>query len=129
MILFFLDKCTISDIKELGKKVLDEINKYHDDRLFGGHKGRKRLYAELSASYYWKQMSKYISEYNYKCLNCQLDKPTIGNTEYLKITERPISVFDKIIIIDTIIPLPKSSNNKIYAVTIICELSRLYVYQ
>lgn len=69
--------CTINVLKRLGDTTLktlkiilvqpiqrvEDINKreellklHHNDNMYGGHKGKKKLYAELKSAYYWKNM-------------------------------------------------------------------------
>lgn len=140
-------KCTISELKDHGNKYLkslriilikprkyieDEeerlriIKLYHDDPLFGGHKGTNRLYAELRANFAWKNMAKDICTYVKNCHLCQINKVKAKNTEPLKLTKTPQSAFDKIVI-DTIGPLAKSVNGNCYAVTMICDLSKFLI--
>lgn len=106
------------------KKRLIELN--HNDQLFGGHCGQKRLYAKLKANFYWKGMTKEIAKFVKNCENCQLNKSKPKTTEALQITTTPQSPFDTIII-DTIGPFTKSDNGNLYAVTIICDLSKFLV--
>lgn len=105
------------------EKILEH---YHNDELYGGHIGKKRLYAKLKTLFYWKNMPKDIAKYCKNCHTCKLTKPGIKTKESLKITETPQKAFDAVQI-DTVGPLPKSENNNQYVVTIIDELSKFVV--
>lgn len=71
-------------------------------------------------------MSRDVHNYVKKCAERQFNKPKTKNSEELKITATPQAVFDKIVI-DTIGSLPKSMNGNIYAVTMICDLSKYII--
>lgn len=136
--------CTIENFKKEGQQILtncsiiltnavrrvtsDEekvelLNKFHSDKLIGGHCGRNKLYAKLRSKYYWKGMSKDISKLVKTCRDCQLNKPNKHTREEMKITPTPQGAFD-IVIIDTIGPITKSERGNTYAVTIICDLTK-----
>lgn len=140
-------KCSVNKFKEIGNSVLkkltvflvrpirhiDDVNErktliqtHHDDKLYGGHKGRRRLFSELRSMYFWKHMTKDIANYVKNCKKCHLNKPKNKNIENLKITETPQSAFDKVVI-DTIGPMPKSANGNVYAITMICDLSKYII--
>lgn len=99
---------------------------YHDDPILGGHCGQKRLYAKLRANFYWKNMSKDVATYVKNCQACMLNKPKNKTKETMKITNTPQKPFDEVII-DTIGPLCKSASGNVYAVTIICDLTKYIV--
>lgn len=143
------EMCTISEIKNLGtnSKILqklvivltkprkhienreDQLNMiklYHDDPLFGGHKGTNRLYAELRSNFHWENMSKDISKYVKNCHKCQMNKVKAKNIEPQRITSTPQVAFDKIVI-DTIGPMQRSENGNYYAVTMMCDLSKFLI--
>lgn len=142
-----LKNININDFKEAGEKylnllqisiiptaevILDEnkkaeiLIKYHNDRIFGGHLGKKKLYEKLRAKYYWKGMNKDIVKFIKSCEKCHLTKPKQKIKAPMKITPTPQSVFD-VVIIDTIGPLPMSENGNLYAVTMICDFSKFLV--
>lgn len=102
------------------------IKFYHENNIFGGHCGTKRLQKQLHSKFYWKGMSKQIAQYVKKCNECQLNKPKAKIIEPLKITETPQKPFD-IIVIDLVGPLPTTENNNKYIVTAICELSKYLI--
>lgn len=46
------------------KKLRNElIKRYHDDPLFGGHMGQKKIYEKLRSRFYWKNMHKDIARF------------------------------------------------------------------
>lgn len=102
------------------------IAEYHNDRLRGGHCGRKKVYKRLRANYHWKGMVKDIADYLKNCKSCLLNKPKVKTREPLKITETPERAFD-IVEMDTIGPLVKSYNGNLYAVTLQCNLTKYLV--
>lgn len=127
----FLRNLTISIIKP-PKKVIDAsekqklMEKFHNDPLFGGHPGQKRLYAKLRGNYYWKRMTKDIASFISKCENCSMNKHKIYTKEPMVITETPAKPFD-LVVIDTIGPLTTSNRGNVYAVTMICDLTKYLV--
>lgn len=102
------------------------IAEFHENPIFGGHCGQKRLLAKLKAYYFWKNMKKHISQFVKKCPQCQLNKSKIQNSEPFTITPTPFKAFD-IVIIDTVGPLPRSLSGNAYLVTIECDLTKYLV--
>lgn len=102
------------------------IDKYHNDPMFGGHCGTKRLYYKMRSKYHWKYMTKDIAKFVKSCIKCQENKSLEKSKEKLSITPTPQKAFD-IVQIDTIGPLPKSDQGNEYVVTIICELTKYLV--
>jgi len=140
-------KCTINEFKKLGQITLKKISivlcserklitnkqekqrlieKYHEDPVFGGHCGQKRLLKKLKASFLWKNMAHDVANYIRKCQKCQLNKIKSRYCEPMVLTPTPQQAFD-IVCIDTIGPFPKSNNGNTYAVTIQCELSKYVI--
>lgn len=138
------NKCTIEEFKISGQKLLNNIqiiltrstecvrdeqkrreilNKFHFDKLSGGHFGRKKLYAKVRSQYFWKGLSKDIANLVRDCEKCQLNKITVHTKEKMKITETPQKAFD-VVIVDTIGPIRRSNSNNAYAVTLICDLTK-----
>lgn len=105
---------------------IELLHKYHNDPLYGGHCGRNRLYAKLKSMYYWKNMSKNVTDFVKNCTSCLLNKPKTKNRENLLQTKTPQSPFDKVVI-DTIGPFTSSIHNNKYAVTMICDLTKYLV--
>lgn len=139
--------CTITDFKKTANNLLnnlqivliqppkiitdkqipqESISKFHADELFGGHYGKKKLYAKLKPHYYWRNMSKDISIFINNCHSCKLSKPGKKTREELVVTETPLNPFD-IVQIDTIGPMQKSNSGNQYAITIIDEMSKWLV--
>lgn len=112
----------ITDIEQQ----LKLIKQYHDDPLFGGHMGKSKMYEKLRSRFYWKSMNRDIAKYVQSCTMCHLNKPKTKPKVPMKITYTPQSVFDTVIV-DTIGPLPKSDNNNVYAVTMICDFSKYLI--
>lgn len=88
----------------------DIMTQYHNDPLYGGHCGQKKLYAKLRSQFYWKNMSRDVAKFVQNCHKCQINKPKPRNKEKMTITPTPQKAFD-IVIIDTIGPLPWSDIN------------------
>lgn len=102
------------------------MEKFHNDSLFGGHLGQKKLYAKLGNNYYWRRMTKDIAQFIEKCENCRDNKHKIYTKEPMVITDTPNKPFD-VVIIDTIDPLTTSNRGNVYAVTMICDLTKYLV--
>lgn len=139
--------CTINEFKEACEKYLkftqiflistpesvtdDDVKlnilrKFHNDPIFGGHCGQKKLFAKIRERYFWKYMTKDIARYVRNCEICQKTKVVQCTKEPMVITPTPQRPFD-CIIIDTIGKLKKSINGYEYAVTIVCEMSKYLV--
>lgn len=99
---------------------------YHNNYLFGGHSGQKRLYAKLRNKFYWKNMTRDIAKFVRNCDKCQFSKVKIKNKEGLMLTPTPQKPFD-VVIIDTIGPLPTSVNGNRCAVTMMCDLTKYLI--
>lgn len=139
--------CTLDDFKSVGNRILKTLTiaiikppklvtdkteklelmkKFHDDPLFGGHSGQRKLHAKLKNEFYWKGMTKDIKSYLQECKNCKTNKHTNYTKEEMVITETPDKPFD-VVIIDTIGPLTTSNRGNSYAVTMICDLTKFLV--
>lgn len=99
------------------------IKRYHEDPLFGGHMGQKKIYEKLRAKFYWKNMHRDVAKIVRECSKCALNKPKNGIGVPMMITDTPQKPFDTIII-DTIGKLPKSPNGNEYAATLLCDLTK-----
>lgn len=138
---------SLNDFKETGNKVLKTLKimlitppqkitneqekitilqQFHNDEITGGHCGQKRLYANIRSHYQWKGMTKDVAKFVRKCKNCQLNKITKKTKEPMHITDTPQKPFDTIIL-DTIGPMAKSDNGNIYAVTLICDVTKFLI--
>lgn len=104
---------------------LEIFKKFHDDPIYGGHPGQKKLYAKIRSNYQWKGMTKDIARFIASCENCRANKHKPLTKEEMVITKTPSKPFDTLII-DTIGPLA-ASNGKLYVVTIICDLTKYLV--
>lgn len=102
------------------------LKKFHNDELYGGHCGQKRMYAKLREQFYWPRMSQDIARYVKQCHVCKLTKPGIKTKQELTLTKTPLRPFD-IVQIDTIGPMMKSENGFVYAITLVDELSKYLV--
>lgn len=100
--------------------------KYHNDPLYGGHVGIKKMYSRIRSKYYWKDMVNEIRNYVMNCERCNVSKHRNHTKVPMMITNTPQKPFD-VVIIDTIGPLPKSENGNVYAVTIICDMTKYLV--
>lgn len=111
-------------------KSIDErqqiLKKFHDDEIYGGHCGQKRLYAKIRSAHYWPKMANDVAKYVKNCHICKMTKPNEKTKMPLKLTETPPKPFD-IIQIDTIGPMQKSNNGYQYAITLMDELTKYLV--
>lgn len=136
--------CTLTDFKMVCNNELNELKiilikqptfitdtnerfkileKFHNDPLYGGHPGQKKLYAKIRQNYYWPKMTKEIAKYVRQCEKCRLNKHERKTKEKMMITPTPARPLD-VVVIDTIGPLMKSNRGNSYAVTMICELTK-----
>lgn len=127
----FLNKLTIALTPKLKivrdpEEVKQLLIKYHNDPLFGGHCGKKRMYLKLKIFFYWKNMTKDIDRFVKNCKHCQENKMFFRNKEPLKITETPTNAFD-LVFVDTIGPFVKSDDGNVYAVTLMCGLTKYLI--
>lgn len=144
---FIFTMCTVNDFKQACNETLNELtiilvkrpiliknndeklelmSKFHNDALYGGHCGQGKMYARLRASYYWKGMTRDVKNFVKNCENCIVNKVRPKNIEQMKRVETPQSPFD-VVIIDTIGPFQRSHKGNVYAVTMICDLSKYLV--
>lgn len=99
------------------------MKEYHENILHGRHFGQKKLLAKLREKFYWKNMSKSVANFVRNCEKCKRNKIQSKTREEMKIAPTPNRSFNTIIV-DSIGPLKQTENNNVYAVTIICDLSR-----
>lgn len=139
--------CTLENFKLIGNKELSKlkisivnmpqtvydsaekmqiIKFMHEDPLYGGHVGQKKLYEKIRARFFWKNMTKDIAAYVRTCQKCLLNKPKPATKEKLVITPTPIKPFD-VVLIDLIGKLPRSNSGHCFAVTIICDLTKYLI--
>lgn len=105
---------------------LEILQRYHEDPVFGGHCGSKRLLEKLRRYYTWKNLAKDVSNYVKNCIKCQENKALTKPKEKLCLTPTPQKPFH-IVQIDTIGPLLRSDKGNNYAVTIMCDLTKYLV--
>lgn len=101
-----------------------EVN--HDHPIFGGHIGKKRLYAKLRQDYVWPNMVRDVANHVKTCHHCQTNKTKTHTKTPMCITDTPIQAFDKLSI-DTIGPLSITENGNRFALTILCNLSKYLI--
>lgn len=139
--------CSITDFKSASNRLLNNLQiiliqtpitvenkderqqiiaKFHCDELYGGHSGKKKLFAKLKSHYYWKNMYRDITNFIENCHTCKLSKPNRKTKEELVLTPTPCKPFE-IVQIDTIGPMTKSNSGNQYAVTILDEMSKWLV--
>lgn len=140
-------RCTVSEFKQKGltylknitivlykvaklvvskEERLELLEKYHNDPLYGGHCGQKRLLKKLKCAFKWKNMSRDVANFVKKCHKCQINKGKTTHVEPLVITPTPQGAFD-IVCIDTIGPFQKTNAGNVYATTIQCELTKYVI--
>lgn len=112
----------INDKQE--KQNLIRLN--HDNPIFGGHLGSRRLYAKLKQNYSWKNMARDVATYVKNCHECQVNKIKKHTKIPMNISESPVQPFDEISI-DTIGPLPETETQDNYVVSILCCLSKYII--
>lgn len=134
----FKEKCTRTlkklqilltyPVREINDKQerLDILKKYHDDPIFGGHCGQKRLLANIKTRYVWRYMTKDVANYVKNCKKCLLNKVRSGTRQPMTIIDTPQGTFDTVVI-DTVGPLAKTDNGNEYIVTLICDLSKYLI--
>lgn len=99
---------------------------YHDDPLWGGHSGQKKLLSKLRESYYWKNMSRDVTKYVKDCQKCLLNKVKSGCKAPMKLVKTPQQAMD-VIVVDTLGPLPVTKNQNKFAITMICDLTKFII--
>lgn len=102
------------------------IEQFHNDPLYRGHAGVKKLYPKLRAHFFWTSMSKDVAKFIKNCKLCQLNKPRPKNVEELTITKTPQRPFD-VVIIDTMGPLTTSMHGNRCALTLMCDLTKYLI--
>lgn len=118
--------CTPQTIVQDKAEQLPLIKYYHEDKIFGGHCGTKRLLKQLQSKYYWRGMNKQIVKFVKNCEKCMLNKPKQKQKEPLIITETPQKPFDTVVV-DLVGPLPTTENNNKFILTLICDLSKYLI--
>lgn len=57
--------------KQDTKTKTELLEKFHNDPLFGGHCGQKRLLSKLKLKYFWSNMTKDVYKFVKNCKKCQ----------------------------------------------------------
>lgn len=85
------------------------------------------MYANIRSRFYWPGMIKDVAKTIKNCHICKLCKPHAKTKQPLKLTETPLKPFD-LVQIDTVGPMRvKSLSGNLYAITIICELTKYLI--
>lgn len=79
-------------------KIIEDM---HKNAILGGHFGYKKTYAKIRSNYYWKNMTRDISNFIKICEECKKSKVRQSYKENMKLVSSPQKAFD-LIIIDTI---------------------------
>lgn len=108
------------------KTRIELLDKFHNDPIFGGHLGKRKMLNKLQMYYVWNGMTNDVSKFVNNCIKCQQNKPKMKTIEPLQITKTPQRPFD-LIVVDTIGPFNLTENNNKYAVTIVCNLSKFLI--
>lgn len=114
------------DVIESDEEKAEIIKKFHDDKLFGGHPGHRKMYANIRDRYFWKGMTKDIAKFIEKCEVCKTSKILKRTKEEMIVTPTPQKPFD-LVIIDTVEPVTQNDGSKLSIVTIICDLTKYLV--
>lgn len=117
-------KAPLTITSEKKKKELVEI--YHDNPIYGGHCGQKRLLSKLRRDFTWRGMSRDVANHVKSCPKCQINKHRATNKPLSTIVPTPNEPFQTILM-DLIGPITSSLNNNSYALTILCELTKYLV--
>ncbi|OXU17774.1 hypothetical protein TSAR_015460 [Trichomalopsis sarcophagae] len=114
--------CTIPS-KDIRKNIISE---YHDS-LVGGHRGVTKTYKRIREKFYWNGIKSDVTEYIRNCQRCQeLKLVRVINREPMIITDTPIEPFDKISI-DTVGPLPATTDGNKNILTIQDNLTKYFI--
>lgn len=112
----------IIDVDE--QKRLVEV--HHNDKIIGGHVGKKKTYYKLRSNFYWPKMARDVSRFVENCEVCKLNKVRPSGKQPLTLTPTPTNGLD-VIFIDTVGPLMASPSQNRYILTIVCDLTKWLV--
>lgn len=101
------------------------LHDFHNSST-GGHIGQHRLYLKLRDLFQWRGMKGSIAKFIKACEFCRKNKVSKRTKEASIITSTPQKPFD-VISIDTVGPLPKTSRNNRYCITLQCDLSKFVI--
>lgn len=117
--LIFENKVRTPDPDETAK-IIDE---YHTSAS-GGHKGISKTFKRIRQNFFWNGMKKQITDKVRTCVQCQTKKLTrVKTKEPMIITDTPLVTFDKVSM-DIVGPLPITTQNNEYILTIQDQLSK-----
>lgn len=102
------------------------LETFHNNPIYGGHIGKKRLHAKLRQKFTWPNLVRDVADFVNSCHACKMNKPHRSNKEPMFITPTPQKPFDRIVV-DTIGPLSLTTAGNKYAVTIICDLTKYII--
>lgn len=105
---------------------LEIMQRFHDDKMWGGHTGQKKLLNKIKAQYTWKNLAKDVAKYVRNCNKCMLNKVKSATREAMMITKTPHRALD-VMIADSVGPMTETPNGNIYIITLICELSKYLI--
>jgi hypothetical protein len=101
------------------------LTQYHDAMFKGTHSGRDKTYANLSAAYYFKDMSTYVDFFVKSCHVCQRIKdPSFPNTAWTTLGHIEANHPWDLVSIDLWSPGVKSRSGNKYVLTIIDGFSK-----
>lgn len=100
-----------------------EIIKRHHEGKIGGHAGINKTMTRIQNFYKFENMRSRIQNFIKSCRNCQLNKVTKKSPNIQKVTSTPQNRLD-MVAIDIVGPLPLSSKNNRYILTICDMLTR-----
>lgn len=111
-------------------KTSEEIEKvlqdFHDAPM-AGHPGQQRLLEKLRRHYSWKNMRRDVKRHVGNCEVCKLNKHYVGTVEPYQLTTTPARPFDAVSV-DTVGPLPVTSRNNRYILSVQCDFSKYVIY-
>ena len=91
--------------------------------MTAGSCDQNKLLKKLQSRYFWKNMSKDVAKFVKNWSSYLKNQIKCGAKEPMLITKTPQKPFD-IVVIDTIGPLPVTSNRYRYILTIICDQTK-----
>jgi len=102
---------------------LQILIEFHENPM-GGHQGITRTYRRISHQYQWKGIRRMIKDYVLSCTDCQTSKTTNRTIkEPMVVTTTASRPFEKIFM-DIVGPLPKSTSENAFILTLQDDLSK-----
>ena len=114
---FYQDKEELKLIvpKHMTERLVKELHNF-------GHFGQRKINQILSRFYYWPQMQAQVKHIVRYCTACQQNKRVVVTKR--EIVKFPVTPRMKVVHIDIVGPLTKSSRGKLYILTIMDRFSR-----